>query len=53
MRLNFFPEYETPIQVPVDEPAGHTIKSSLAGLGVEAIALTMLELDPDWVPPTT
>lgn len=53
MRLNFFPEYETPIALPPVGPDGATVKSSLAGMGVEAIALAMLELDPDWVPPTS
>ena len=51
MRLNFFPEYDEPIQVPIGDPGGDTYKGSLAGFGVETIALGMLELDPDWIHP--
>lgn len=50
-RLNFAPDYATPIAVPTQQAIQNASYSSLAALGVEAIALSMLELDPDWVAP--
>lgn len=51
MRLNFFPEYAARIEVPGEDRSAGGVWS-IAGLSVEAIALAMLELDPDWSPPT-
>jgi len=48
LRLTFFPEYGAKIQRPSEQPGGPPSLSSLASLGVEAIATQMLELDPDW-----
>lgn len=47
-RLPYFPEYADPVRLPDD--SDHTPPSSLAGLGVYAIAELMLEIDPDWSP---
>jgi hypothetical protein len=51
MRANFFPEYRARIDVPPLGGDGPVITASLASLGVEAIARSMLELDPDWPGP--
>ncbi|MBI2704531.1 MAG: hypothetical protein HYX32_04475 [Actinobacteria bacterium] len=47
LRLNFFPEYAQKIKVPAADGGADAVWS-IAGVGVEAIAETMLELDPDW-----
>lgn len=51
MRMNFFPDYADPIPLPSPIDGQPDVVWSLAGRGVEAIAMAMLELDPDWAPP--
>jgi hypothetical protein len=51
MRLNYFPEYAEKISVPPAPGYDTPDTWSLAGLGVDAIVHSMLELDPDWSPP--
>jgi len=51
LRLTFFPEYGATIQRPSEQPGGPSTASSLASLGVESIAVQMLELDPAWTAP--
>jgi hypothetical protein len=51
LRLNFFPEYAARIAVPEGGGAPGESLSSLAAVGVEAVARAMLELDPDWPGP--
>jgi len=53
IRMNFFPDYAAPIVMPSPVEGEPDVVWSLAGRGVEAIASSMLELDPDWVAPSS
>jgi hypothetical protein len=51
MRLTYFPEYAAEVSVPPGPGDDGSGTWSLAGIGVDALVQSMLELDPDWSPP--
>jgi hypothetical protein len=51
MRLTYFPEYAAEVSVPAGPGDDGSGTWSLAGIGVDALVQSMLELDPDWSPP--